>query len=365
MTFHQVKNFSIKDDLAKLQSLPGTLECFATCLNREAEDGQYFSSKADSGFNKTERGAERMSLSSALDLHKTLVFTHIHVMIEMEYKKLNFRADRALLERAPIIDGCLIFDKGSLLFWRKYETSDDISGSTEQMEKAGRWKSNSRVVNQRLGSSNLELWVPVEKVVPDGKTHICKIEQMINESVIKLLQAAPKNPTVRAMTLQLLKKPIPESCQSFEEIKDWIEINFTPPFAFGEVKPVENRSFTIPATVRGVISGNARYALDASGEGRVPFTEAYVLERANAMIRSSKGLEALHTIIAIHAEEMAHEYIQMSSEGGDYEYSNHNDRDSEPQGAEVNEAAARQALESFLETFHPELLNNLKSLDRI
>ena len=53
----------------------------------------------------------------------------------------------------------------------------------------------------------------------------CGIEEVFDASFIELLKLVPANPYVRALVLKFSGKLPPAECESFEQLKDWVEFN--------------------------------------------------------------------------------------------------------------------------------------------
>ena len=124
---------------------------------------------------------------------------------------------------------------------------------------------------------------PAEPELP-GIARKCKLEQAMSNTVIELLKVAPTNPVARAHALSQLKIPIPDEHQTFEAIKEWVEMNITPKTGRGvpsqvypsvagrAARPTE--AFRIDAAVSERQSGTCRWVCNASGSGSVPIMVA-------------------------------------------------------------------------------------------
>jgi hypothetical protein len=113
-------------------------------------------------------------------------------------------------------------------------------GSTLPIEEAYVYNGNWTLIDDCHPSGNAEIHLFRE--VPDGEQIVsapaepelpgiarkCKLEQAMSNTVIELLKVAPTNPVARAHALSQLKIPIPDEHQTFEAIKEWVEMNITP-----------------------------------------------------------------------------------------------------------------------------------------
>ena len=53
----------------------------------------------------------------------------------------------------------------------------------------------------------------------------CMIEEVFDQSFIELLRLVPRNPYIRALILKLTKKMPGPECETFEQVKEWVETN--------------------------------------------------------------------------------------------------------------------------------------------
>ena len=91
----------------------------------------------------------------------------------------------------------------------------------------------------------------------------CKIEDVFGSPFIELINLAPRNPVVRGLILsQTRKLPGPE-CETFEQIKDWVETSCEP-----RGKPAQSSGlvgFGIKVDFSEVERGRANYSVPRSG----------------------------------------------------------------------------------------------------
>ena len=52
---------------------------------------------------------------------------------------------------------------------------------------------------------------------------MCRIEEVFDQNFIELLALVPRNPYVRALILKLTGKMAEPECETFEQIKEWVE----------------------------------------------------------------------------------------------------------------------------------------------
>jgi hypothetical protein len=66
--------------------------------------------------------------------------------------------------------------------------------------------------------------VMTEPEVPAAKSR-CKIEEVFCGPFIDLVRLAPKNPVVRGLILAQTRKMPGLDCETFEQIREWVETN--------------------------------------------------------------------------------------------------------------------------------------------
>lgn len=109
----------------------------------------------------------------------------------------------------------------------------------------------------------------------------CDLDKVVQKELIALLKQAPLNPHVRTLIHAQILKPIPEEAKTFEEIKNWIELNIEPRaaqtlaevLAQGRVDPPQGPEFHERITYSEQQWGNCHWSAEMSG------TNTYSLSR--------------------------------------------------------------------------------------
>lgn len=179
--------------------------------------------------------------------------------------------------------------------------------------------------HQEFGGAVFDLGKLKADAKADQQSKKCLIEQMLPVSVIELIRTAPHNDTVRSVLLAHLKQPVPETCKTFETIKDWIESTFEPPVVS---RPAVKKStmVDIHCQVQEDELGTCTYRVTKCGEGTIPISEARLLEIATESDDDNEFENAVR-------EELMNDwssYIDTEAErDSDYHYSDREMNDSD------------------------------------
>jgi hypothetical protein len=193
---------------------------------------------------------------------------------------------------------------------------------------------------------------PVVPSVPN-----CRIEEVFDSNFIELLRLAPKNPSVRALILKLTGKIPPSECETAEQVKEWVET------------ACERR--TLPArrggpgiSIRVDFSENecglAQYSVRRSGTDQFEIDADDLTEIVRTAIAEGDGLEGIVGTIAARIDDDAcNQCNPQLDDYGDYDYSDHESRDSADSQVEFSRSQIRQSVLAFLRGRHPELAAEL------
>lgn len=192
------------------------------------------------------------------------------------------------------------------------------------------------------------------------------IARCLRPTVIELLKAAPLNEIARGHAMNDLKKAIPDECQTFEQITEWVETNCAPMLpARGSIHiaagRVRNReaAFEIEVTESATETGRCRYSRNLSGIGDVPLRVDDVLEIVDEAIADENGMERVLNELSDRINEMASDYADMS--GDDYEYEDYEALDSDDHETEFDRRQLTSRLREWLADNHPEKLQELEN----
>jgi hypothetical protein len=226
-----------------------------------------------------------------------------------------------------------------------------------------------------------EAWIESEVLFPasDGEKRIIPIEYQIPKESLDLIRAAPLNPVSRGILLKYVKKPCPDSCKTFANVKNWVEENgnninlqassaeantlqqMNPAPAPPPARARPAVAFSIDVLYSETESGSATYDCTNSGSGPVEITEEYLLRIANRTAERGNGMDAVMEALAGDMEELARE--QLSFEAEDYEYNNHESSDATDQNADYSSTALRERVGAYLLENHPNLYETLTAND--
>lgn len=191
----------------------------------------------------------------------------------------------------------------------------------------------------------------------------CKIEEVFAGPFIELIGLAPKNPVVRGLILsQTGKLPGPER-QTFEAIKEWVELTCDPRAGGGhpaKVSGLADTAFAIKVEFSDTEYGRANYSVGRSAEDEFVLAEDEVLDLVQAAIDCGNRLDKVVEQLAELIDSEAWERCDPSlDDTGDYEYENHDLSDTDNSTVEFSKPQVRERLILFLRTRHPELLEEL------
>jgi hypothetical protein len=353
--FKDWKKFEAADPA--LKSMDPKLESIVINNHQTQEDGVFYSSKASGKYNKTEKGAERISLEEALKVCADRSATHIWVEVCFIYSRIKCSALSEWISRPPNIEGCLVSGMPREVFYTRSGSGGFLS-TTDDIKLAGRWNATHPTILNTAGNRSLEIWIPSEEKIPDGKTRMCSMEKMLSGSLIDLIKSAPKNPVVRSIVLQKMKKSPPDACDTFEKIKDWIEFNFAAYEWAPNPKSGRGVNFTIEGSDRE--TGSCSYACHRFGNVEETISEDDILAEAQRALAEG-SMESF--IDSIHETLRERAASNMECGGGeDYEYDDYEGNASDGLEIDLNISVVKDKITGFLQTYHRDILNQLKEL---
>jgi hypothetical protein len=189
----------------------------------------------------------------------------------------------------------------------------------------------------------------------------CGIDEVFAGPFIELIGLAPRNPVVRGLILaQIRKMPGPE-CETFEQIKEWVETTCDK-----KLRPPNQP--TVRAAEGIIISvefseteyGRANYSVPRSGSDSFVLEADELIEMVRAAIESGDGLQGVIESIASLIDDEAWDRCEPSLEdSGDYDYGDHDSDDSGNSTTEYSKTQIHDRLLAFLRERHPDLLEEL------
>jgi hypothetical protein len=189
----------------------------------------------------------------------------------------------------------------------------------------------------------------------------CKIDEVFGGPFIELLTLAPKNPVVRGLILsQTRKLPGPE-CETFEQIKAWVETTcdkrLRPPNA---IRGPSGDGIVIRVEFSETENGRAHYSVSRSGSDDFALDENELLDMVREAIEAGGGVDAVVERIAQEIDDDAWNRCNPNLDNyGDYDYEDHDSGDSSDAEVEFSRTQVRDRLLRFLRDRHPDLLEDL------
>ena len=173
----------------------------------------------------------------------------------------------------------------------------------------------------------------------------------------------PQNPYVRALILKLTgKMPGPE-CETFEQIKVWVEANCEK-----KVRSLPSRNAR-PSLVGGIsISvefseteyGRADYSVPRSGSEEFRVGPEDLVELVREAIEAGGGLDEVVETVAKKIDDEAWDQCDPGMDDyGDYNYCEHDSNDSSDRATDYSKNDIRNAVLRFVRERHPELAAEL------
>lgn len=189
----------------------------------------------------------------------------------------------------------------------------------------------------------------------------CQIEEVFGGPFIELIGLAPMNPVVRGLILsQTRKLPGPE-CETFEQIKDWVETT-----CHKIIKPpAPSRSgagdgFAVNVEFSETEHGRAHYSVARSGNDEFKLDADELLQFVQEAIDDSEGIAEIVDKIAELIGSETWERCETDLDSyGDYDYDDHDCNDTTDSNIEFSRSTLRDRLLVFLREHHPELLEEL------
>jgi hypothetical protein len=186
----------------------------------------------------------------------------------------------------------------------------------------------------------------------------CSIEHVFDSSFIELIQLAPKNPSVRSLILKLTGKMPPSECETFEQVKEWVE-------ARCERRKHSARTGGPGISMRVEFSetehGRADYSVRRHGTDQFEIGADDLIEIIEGAIDAGEGIEEIVNAISQRVDDDAWNQCEPSlDEYGDYDYTDHESRDFTDSEVEISRSQTRDAILAFVRARHPELAAELQ-----
>jgi hypothetical protein len=188
----------------------------------------------------------------------------------------------------------------------------------------------------------------------------CLISHLLGPQVLALLERVPGNPQVRALVLKLAGKLPPSECETFEQVRDWIETHCEPRKAAVPSRPAARRQVEegIRLTVRfgDTEYGRADYSVRRHAREEFHLDAEDLMELVRTAVENGDGLDEIVEAAAQKIDDDAWEVCDPSMEDdGDYDYTNHDVSSTEDCETTFDRGDLRRLILVFLRERHPEL----------
>ena len=197
--------------------------------------------------------------------------------------------------------------------------------------------------------------------MPPPTEHKCSIEEVFDASFIELLQLVPANPFVRAWVLKFSGKLPPADCETYDELKNWVEFNCTKRI---RPKPQSNApaddGIGILVHFSETEYGRANYSVDRSGEDTFQIGAEELLAMVQEAIDAGGGLTEVVDQITTRIDDDAWNECDPNMDSyGDYEYDDHDSNNSGNGETTYSRDQIKNRVLAFLQNHHPELAQQL------
>ncbi|KAF0179593.1 MAG: hypothetical protein FD161_1210 [Limisphaerales bacterium] len=192
----------------------------------------------------------------------------------------------------------------------------------------------------------------------------CLIGQVLGPQMLALLERVPRNPQVRALVLKLAGKLPPPECETFEQVKEWIETHCEPRKVARSSPPAARRVVEegIRLTVRfsDTEYGRADYSVRRHAREEFHLDADDLMELVRTAIENGDSLDEIVEAAARKIDDDAWELCDPSMDDtGDYDYSNHDVSDTQDCETTFDRGDLRRVILAFLRERHPELAAEL------
>lgn len=170
---------------------------------------------------------------------------------------------------------------------------------------------------------NTETAVAVAAATPNK---LSQLGDWFTPDVIRLLQMAPLNETVRGIVMAKVKSPVPVDLTTFDQIKDWIESKSLPkpePEDDAESEPEgapPDRRFFVDVNFKESVSGKCDFYSTASAGCRYSFGVDDILEYLNRPDNTAQDIvEALNDHVHDNAWEDLDPDMEVDTDDATYD----------------------------------------------
>lgn len=199
-------------------------------------------------------------------------------------------------------------------------------------------------------------------VVPVGQRK-CRFEDLFDLNFLELARLVPRNPQVRALILKFTGQLPPLDCETFEQLKDWVELNCEQRLKPPSSRPSRHHpegGIVISVDFSETECGRASYSVRRYGTESFRLGAAELVELVQTAVDEGEGMEELLATIATKIDEDAWSQCDPSmDDSGDYDYSDHDSGETDDSETSFSRSDLRNSVQAFLRERHPELLAQL------
>jgi hypothetical protein len=197
--------------------------------------------------------------------------------------------------------------------------------------------------------------------LPAPPQRTCSLEEVFDANFIELLKLVPANPYVRALILKFSGKLPPAGCETFDQLKEWVEFNC--------VKRIKKSAAVQNAIAAGIAIdvdfseteyGRADYSVERYGTDTFSVDAEDLVAIIHDAITDGGGIGDVVDVIAGKIDDDAWLQCNPDLDGyGDYDYSDHESTESSNAEVKYSRERIREAVLWFVRERHPELAAEL------
>jgi len=199
---------------------------------------------------------------------------------------------------------------------------------------------------------------------PAAPARKCIISHLLGPQVLALLERVPRNPQVRALVLKLAGKLPPPECETFEQVRDWIETHCEPRKTSAPARSSASRQaeegIRLQVRFADTEYGRADYSVRRHAREEFHLDADDLMELVRTAVANGDSLDEIVEVAAQKIDDDAWEVCDPSMEDdGDYDYTNHDVSSTEDSETTFDRADLRRLILAFLRERHPELAAEL------
>ena len=208
----------------------------------------------------------------------------------------------------------------------------------------------------------------VDGVPPGNECPTCRwhsaqknsVVELLSNSLIELVRAAPMNPEVRAQVLAAVLIPIPDELKNYSAIEKWIKFKVP---AVSRIPTVpEPTAFNVHCAASQRVYGSANYSLIESGDGPVAVNPELVLSVVRRCIENGDNVDMFFTRLDDTIRETIREDgLPFDLDGtSSYEYDDHDQSGSDSYNLDIDRGCLGELARNWLYQNRPDLLRRLE-----